>query len=85
MGTEGFAIWNYPDIIALCISSSGCSSASFIIFFNKSLNISVFLSSVNYDKLIEPEEGLVGITSMYLSQTEVVGITWVPTRNCYLK
>ena len=40
---------------------------------------------MNYDKLIEPEEGLVGITSMYLSQTEVVGITWVPTRNCYLK
>ena len=80
MGTEVFC-----DLGTTQISSSGCSFASFVIFFNKSLNISVFLSSVNYGKLIEPEEGHVGITSLYRSQKEVVGITCVPTRNCHLK
>lgn len=52
--------------LALCLSSSVCSSASFIIWFNKLLNVrSVSLRSVSCPgKYIEPEERLLA-TSYY--------------------
>lgn len=42
-GTEAPARWNLPDL-ALSVSSSGCSSVSFITSFNKLTNVTVGLS-----------------------------------------
>ena len=50
--------------LTLCISSSGCSSVSFIISFNKLVNISVSLSSVSSSKLIKPGKGVVGTSNL---------------------
>lgn len=45
----------------LCISSSGCSSATFITLLKKLVNVSVSLSSVSSSsKLIKPKEGSYG-------------------------
>ena len=41
-GSEAPALGTLPDL-ALCISSSGCSSVSFIISFNKLVNISKYV------------------------------------------
>ena len=56
------APWTLPDLTQ-GISASGCSSVSFITTFNKLENLSISLSSVShYSKLIEPKEGVMGIS-----------------------
>ena len=55
-GTETPVLGTLPDIIC----SSGCSSISFIIFFNKLVNINVSLSSVRcFIKLLKSRESLI--------------------------
>lgn len=59
-GMEAPVLRTLPDL-ALCISSSSCSSIS----FNKLVNIIVFLSSASHSsKLIEPEEGVMGTSDL---------------------
>ena len=58
-GTEAPVLRTLPDL-AQWNSSSGCSSVSFIIFFNKVVDVRVSLSSASCSgKSVEPEEGIV--------------------------
>ena len=64
MGTEAPVLGTLLDLV-LWISSFGCSFVSFIISFNKLVNISVSLSSVSHpSKLIEPEKGVMGTSNL---------------------
>lgn len=59
-GTEVSALRTLPDL-ALCISSFGYSSISFIMSFNKLVNIPVSLSSLGYSRqLLEFEDLVMG-------------------------
>lgn len=66
--------------LALCTSSSDCSSVSFIKFFNKLVNIrKCFLSSVSYSsELIQPEEGL-WEPLIHSQLRQESWVTWRPT------
>ena len=56
--TETPALRTFPDVF-LYITSSGCSSVSFIISLQKLVSLSVSLSSANFSsKLVEPQGGL---------------------------
>ena len=59
-GDETPVLRTLPDL-DLCVSSSGCSSVSFIISFNKLINVSVSLSSVSLFSESKGEE-VVGIS-----------------------
>lgn len=53
--------------LALCISSSGCSSVAFIISYSKMLNVNASLSSMSLSsKLFESEEGVVETSDLWL-------------------
>ena len=72
MGIEAPMLRTLPDL-TVCISSSGCSSVSFIISFNKLVTLSVSLSSVSHSsKLIEHKEGVMGTSDLQASQAEIV-------------
>lgn len=59
-GTEAPALGTLPDL-TLCMCLSDWSSVSFIMSFNKLVNISISLSSVSCSsKLIEPKGRVVG-------------------------
>ena len=58
----------------------GCSSVSFIVSFNKMVNVSKCLSSISYSrKLIKPKEKVVGTPNLELVGQKHKMITWV----CY--
>ena len=60
MGTEVPVLQIFADL-TLYISSSDCTSMSFIIFFNKLVNVSVSLTSESHSsKLLEAEEEVMG-------------------------
>ena len=62
--TEAPVLGTLPDL-ALCISSSGCSSVAFVISFNKLVNVRVSLNSLRHsNKLTKPEEGVVGTSDL---------------------
>ena len=68
-GTEAPALGTLPDLVLLHISSSG-SSLSFIISFNKVVNISVSLNSVSKLIKTEEEEELQFVTKLKRSYRE---------------
>ena len=63
-GTEALALGALPDF-AVGMSSFGSSSVSFIMSFNKLVNVTVSLSSVSCSsKLMKPEEEVMGISNL---------------------
>lgn len=64
MGTKSPVLWNLP-YLAVYMSSSDFSSASFIIPFNKLVIMPVSLSSVSHSgKLVKPGEGVHGTSNL---------------------
>ena len=75
MGREAPVLRTLPDL-TICISSSSYLSVSFIIFFNKLVNIGKCFPGFCEPLLqIKPEEGIMGISDI-ANQSEAQVTTW---------